>query len=371
MPEYTDWSDIEKQKAIWKELDAHSKKLIASEKAGQLVKNVATAPYNIIEQLMSHGYTPGQKDITGVQNVANLSTLLMGTGAARAVSSPIQEGLGVFKPSVTRVGGRKPALSSDMMNTLDKLNEQHQGWGRQKSIINEFRTRYPEFKGNDSTIIRNMYRQSNTKDIELGAFGGKGRLNTESPGESINWLQSQKPVDTEWVKNWAKDAGVVVKEEKISGGKKRAVEKTTYIKLADPDNPDNIATIRIPGPRDQSRHAGFPESPSKAGNFFDTGYVSNLVPRDVSPHTLINQSGQSYANPEALDQALRLKFTKAPYGQNPLVSPDYAPLKPEVGSPTPPKEFKDPRQLKLLSGGYTPLDIINILKQQQGQDYGP
>lgn len=213
----------------------------------------------------------------------------------------------------------------------------------------------------------------------LGSFGGKGAPGTTPPNEALKWLESQKPVDLDWVKNWTNDAGLVIKKEKLAAGDKANTRKTTYLDIEDPSNPGNVAKVRVPGPADRERHYGFAEGPKSAGNYFDTGYgfpieaQNKANPRNYSDHSLLNQSNQSYASQEALDQALRLKFFgKAPHGDLKLVSPEYAPIKPEPGVPTPPRERRDPNQLKLLSGGYTPADILQILKQQgQSQNGTP
>lgn len=371
----------------WQELDEHSKKLISGEKGFQAQKSILGAPYNIIEQLMGHGYKPGTNDTQGVDNAANISMALMGTGAARAAVNPsMGSEVGAFRPSVRGLSGVKPSsITPEMMTTLTKLSEKHSGaFGKNKNIIRDFLEKHPDYTGTDQNLLRTLNKQkllggtnietgaASSKDIEMGAFGGRGRLNTTSPGESVNWLQSKQPVNKKWVEEWAKDSGVNVTANKT----KARGNPTHYLTLEDPANPGNIAKVRIP--TDPSRHYGYEQSPSKAGSYFDTGYgypkemQAGPNPRNMSEHTLINQSNQSYANPEALDQALRLKFTKAPFGQNPLVSPDYAPIKPPVGPshrpPDPYDRFKDPNQLKLLSGGYTPFDIINILRQQGGSN---
>ena len=136
--------------------------------------------------------------------------------------------------------------------------------------------------------------------------------------------------------------------------------------VEDPSNPGNKAKIRVP--TDPMRHHGYPNK-NKGGQYYDTGLLisdgKGGATRPFLEDNLINEGGRSYANREVLDEALRLKFSKAPYNQNWLTSPDAAPRITPKGQPTPAKPFKDPNQLKLLSGGFTPYDILKILEQNK------
>lgn len=208
-------------------------------------------------------------------------------------------------------------------------------------------------------------------EFELGAFGGQGRLKTNSPGEAIGRLQEQLPVTKQWIEEWAKDTGVNITTEttkKTASGHK-VKRPTHYMTLEDPANPGNTALVRVP--TDPARHAGYAKK-NKAGQYYDTGLPgidkqTGTFARTPLEDNLINQGGISYANREAMEQALKWKFSKDRMGGNFLTSPDAAPRVTPMGQPTPPKSFQDPNQLKLLSGGFTPYDILKILEQNNDQ----
>lgn len=215
-----------------------------------------------------------------------------------------------------------------------------------KVILEDFKKVHPEFNMSSSFFTRRVkevkdkYRivgdEIPDRDFTLGALGGSGRgrppskLKTESPGEAVNWLQSQKPVDEQWVRNWAKEANVPIKDVRGSD--------TKYMRL-EPDNPplpgQKYPTVRIP--QDENLHITTRVKPSEIGNYFDTGIgLSKPGGQSISPSrigraesVLINESGMPYANPEAMDAALKWRLNKAPQGKNWLISEDMAPRLPK------------------------------------------
>lgn len=375
----------------WQELDEHSKKLIAGEKGLQLQKGILSSPYDLIHKFMTHGYNPGTNDTEGANNSAAIAAMLMGTGAS------------IPKPSnsLGMVGGKPPSyFTPEKLNQLKVLHEEYKGIpGANKKIIQDFRTANPDIPEhikdayivdvknknlslggiNNATGAASTVNMGPGKESPFGAPAGSTsntpipKLNTESPAEAINQLQTMAPVTKDYVKALGEDMGLKVGEYMPKGYKKEGriptSKRTTYISLKDPDNPANRATVRVPGPNDKLRHYGLDEH-NKGITRFDTGYAypteyqNKPNPRPVIPENTMNISNQSYAHPKELEEALRLQFFgKAPGGELRLVSPEYARLpKPQVNETPIPKP--DPNQLKLLSGGYTPADILQILNQQ-------
>lgn len=206
--------------------------------------------------------------------------------------------------------------------------------GGSKLIYREFIKQYPDYKGSPDTLLRQANRikttganvETGAASTELGAFGGSGKLKTESPGEAIGWLQQRQPVTKEWVEEWAKDANVPIKS--VTG------QDTKYIKLEGQKRPgDKDVTVRIP--QDEARHFGSDVKRSEIGNLFDTGLGSqkpstgaNIRYRPRNEYTRINQSAMPYAQPEALDAALKWRLSKAPHGGNWLIPEDMAPRLP-------------------------------------------
>lgn len=322
------------------------------------------------------------------------------------------------------VGGRIPTRwTPQMQQDLREIHQSLQGTkGIQKETVRLFREKYPGLDIKDNTIQNATSRLktlgglneqggaiSSTAplnvgkpggEFELGAFGGRGRLtNSElSAGHNMEWLQAQKPVDQAWVKNWAKEADVPITSIKNPS------RKATYIELEPLNHPrfnSEIPTVRVP--KDYNRHSGHPISNSRAGSFFDTGYGNipqevhgmmgpfskknselnryvnpdlNRAPKEIG---LVNEAGMSYAHPEALDAALKWRLHKAPPNNpidppgsgNWLIPEEMAPRLPTKSLPEPPKIPPDPRQLKLLSGGFTPAQILEAMKKQQESSNGP
>jgi len=258
-------------------------------------------------------------------------------------------------------------------NHLIGLNQNYPkgAMGRNRIIEEEFKKQYPNYTGRYSDLSKMIYKfEEGGGGTTLGSnFGNKPpggppnpRLNTESPGVGMGWLQENQPVTPKWLEEWAKDANVPI--NKI----REANTGTKYINLK---NPHGGPEVIVRMPTDEGRHIATQVRPNEIGRFFDTGtghYFpgkgNEIFNRPES--SLINQGGVSYAQPQALEDALTLATSSARYGKNWLRSPDAAPRLPNkptvVDAPIPP----DPRQLKLLSGGYTPADIINILRQQNG-----
>lgn len=316
-----------------------------------------------------------------------LEIMMPGYGRAAGVASSG----GKFRSSLSS-GGSSGFFTPEVRESMARIKERL-GDSSHKEFVQAFRQRFPDYKGTDETVRRQLSRNETrgveaSYDTELGAFGGRGRLNTDSPGEAVNRLQEQIPVTKQWVEQWAKDADVPIKEIKTAQEGRR---KTSYIKMLD-DQGKNV-TVRVPAPNDYFRHIGYPIK-DRPGSFFDTGtgiirepsstpvdqlskskqFFSGpgekgetLVPK-YAPHepNLINESGMSYANPEALDAALKWRFSKAPRGGNWLIPEEMAPRTAQAPVPNQaPKQRSDPNQLKLLSGGFTPYDILKILEQQQ------
>lgn len=303
-------------------------------------------------------------------SIGTLPLEVMMPGYGRAVG--LGSSGGRFRGSLS--GKKTGFFSNDVRESMVRISEKL-GDVPEKLKIQAFRDRFPHYDGSDSTIRREFARTEGrgmyarpSHEIELGAFGGQGRLKTDSPGEAIGRLQEQLPVTKQWVEEWAKDTGLetTTKTVKKTATGNRRGQPTHYVDLKDPSNPENIATVRIP--TDPMRHHGYPNK-NKSGQYYDTGLLTQDPKGSIRPFledNLINQGGISYANREAMDEALRLKFSKAPHNQNWLTSPDAAPRVTPPGQPTPPRPRQDPNQLKLLSGGFTPYDILKILEQQNG-----
>lgn len=316
-------------------------------------------------------------------SIGTLPLEVMAPGFGRATG--VASSGGRFRGGLS--GNKWGFFSNDVRESMKKISERLEG-APEKLKIKAFRDRFPDYTGSDSTIRREFARNESrgiyAKPSEpapppqeevieqvtapFGAF--KGKLKTDSPGEAINRLQEQLPVTKEWVEQWARDTGLNIETKtvkKTETGNRRG-KPTHYMELEDPNNPGNIAKVRVP--TDPLRHAGYANK-NKAGKYYDTG-LPTIDPKTGSfarpplEDNLLNQGGMSYANREAMDEALRLKFSKAPYGQNWLVSPDAAPRVTPPGMPTPPNIKPDPNQLKLLSSGFTPIDILKILGQQNG-----
>ncbi len=353
---------------------------------------VAKSAYEPIKNLMEHGYTPGAQDVTGVENAAKVLPNLFGGGALRNLfrAPTTTEGLGSF---LGKTGSRKSSWTPEMQNFLRGLEEKHVNtYSKNKAITKDFRERYPDYSGSDETIQRMSSRLKvwggvNTeggakttlpdRDIELGSFGGRGRFTSPemSDAHKMDWLQSQRPVDEAWVREWAKNADVPIKDVRGEG-------TTKYMRLesSNPPRPgEKYPTVRIP--TEEGKHIGTYLKPSEIGNLFDVG-LGTTKPggQSISPSrinakipSLINQAGMPYANREALDAALKWRFSKAPPSNpleppgtgNWLISEEMAPRLPIKKIPEPPKISPDPNQLKLLSQGYTPADILKILQQNK------
>lgn len=187
----------------------------------------------------------------------------------------------------------------------------------------------------------------------------------------ISWLKSQKPVDEAWVTNWAKEAGVPIKD--IRG------QDTKYMRL-EPDSPvrpgEKHPTVRLP--QDAERHIGTKLTNPEIGNLFDTGTGPRLSSgkaiedkhlRQIEP-SIVNQSGMSYANPEALDAALKWRLHKAPNEGNWLIPEEMAPKLPTKKAPAEPMpEPPNSDQLKLFANRPTPMTaaLVSILEKSRGE----
>lgn len=159
----------------------------------------------------------------------------------------------------------------------------------------------------------------------LGAAGGR-----VTPKDVISWMHR---------------AGVPI--ERV----KQADTGTTYIKFRDPNGPkrpgDATPTVRFP----DDGHVGRRPSEAEVGNLFDT--ATDLSGR-VDTRVLKNQSGEKYAEPDALFDALKWRTARSPDGQW-LIPPDRAPRgvrsADRAPEPAPERPVLDPDQLKLLAAG--------------------
>lgn len=305
--------------------------------------------------------------------IGTLPWEMMSPGYGRAA------GLGV-------IGGKTSFWTKDKINDLlaleqKYLSEKVRRRGSNKLIYREFAQKYPDYQGNPESLQRQLSRirtnggvnldtgAPSSTDLELGAFGGKGRLNTSSPGEAINRLQEQRPVDLNWIKEWSKDAGVPI--TKIRGENSPA-GATTYVELATPNVKPGQPNVKVRIPGDENVHLGVNFKRNEVGNLFDTGtgvHFPSGDPLKISPHheaRVVNEAGMPYSNPEALEAALKWRLHKARFGGNWLIPEEMAPRLPSPGQPTPPRPYQDPNQLKLLSTGFTPANILKILGQQNG-----
>lgn len=125
---------------------------------------------------------------------------------------------------------------------------------------------------------------------------------------------------------------------------------TQYVRGDPPGNPPRSAAdapiVRVPA----DTHLGRPLSGREVGNRFDTG-TPDPTRRKIDERAYLNQGGEPYSDPAALEAALRWR-------RGDLVSPDAAPRGtrhlPELeAAPKPAPEGADfhPKQLKLLSRG--------------------
>ena len=171
------------------------------------------------------------------------------------------------------------------------------------------------------------------------AVGGVGALGGRITPEAVIQHLEQTP-------------GVTIRQVKTVGK-----DGTVYVKF-DPPNPrqpgESVPTVRIP--TDEVAHRGRPPSAGElGGNYFDTGerWTENF--RRPDPRAAINQGGQPYSDPAALEAALKWRTSAAPNGENWLVRPDQAPQglrsveRPVLSQAEQP--LADPNQLKLLSRG--------------------
>lgn len=124
---------------------------------------------------------------------------------------------------------------------------------------------------------------------------------------------------------------------------------TRYVQVR--DNNGAVVTIRVPG----DTHAGNPQKAGQPGEFFDTA-SQRLSPSQerYRSGTVVNEGGERFANPEALEAALRWRFPNyvSRTGENFLVRPDQAPrTRPNTETPAPAREGADfsPDQPRLLS----------------------
>lgn len=124
---------------------------------------------------------------------------------------------------------------------------------------------------------------------------------------------------------------------------------TRYVRVRD-DN-GSIVTIRVPG----DTHVGNPQKAGPPGDFFDTA-SQKLSPSQerYRSGTVVNEGGERFANPEALEAALRWRFPNyvSRTGENFLVRPDQAPMRPAPRQEVQPRiEGADfsPDQPRLLS----------------------
>ena len=123
-----------------------------------------------------------------------LEVMMPGYGRAAGLASSG----GRFRGSLS--GKKTGYFSNDVRESMSRISEKL-GDVPEKLKIQAFRDRFPDYQGSDSTIRREFARTEGrgmyarpTHEIELGAFGGQGKLNTSSPGEAINRLQEQIPV---------------------------------------------------------------------------------------------------------------------------------------------------------------------------------
>lgn len=327
------------------------------------------------------GVTQGPRDpLTGEYDSSLLTlgpeTLLPGVGRALKGAGPE---LGAFAGSVGKSRNAVPLIDDNMKSTLRNLMDKYKDTqGKQKLIAKEFREIHPEYQGSDGHIQRvgsriNNWGGTNLDDgakssFELGAFGGRGKLtNTNiTPAENMNWLQSQRPVDKQWVENWAKDSGVPIRNVREMGN-----DKTQYMELGTENLPKGdgpYPKVRIP--TDENKHVAARIGMPEIGSLFDTGWgpLKQGAYNSRAEYVTTNKAGMSYSNPEAMDAALKWRTHKAPFGGNWLVPEEMAPRFPTKPTPEVVPQSPDPNQLKLLSQGYTPLDVLQILRQQNGQN---
>jgi hypothetical protein len=247
-----------------------------------------------------------------------------------------------------------------------------------EQVINDPISLYNKLKSpvDTSKTIGEDLKAFMLKSLQLGPMGFRARLGPmgsamklpDSTFQSLRRLEQQKPVDQAWVENWAKEAGVPIR--KVTG------QDTKYVHFDTPFYKPGSKPPQVRLPLDEGAHMGtsthgLKEGGSQVGNVFDTGIgaIKPSTGHKISPNiwgrrepTLINESGMSYANPEALDAAL--KWRLHPPNKNWLISEDMAPRLP-ASKPLPevPGTITNPQMFKLPYNIPTITEMLAAVKK--------
>jgi hypothetical protein len=205
---------------------------------------------------------------------------------------------------------------------------------------------------NRQAAMRARLKMQDGGDFELGVFGGRGQ---SSSGKLS-----------------ADDVAQIMREHQWENIRVRPAQHeadSAYVVGHPPGNPprsnmrgsmgDDTPMVRIP----EDDHIGRPLRGAEPGSRVDLGTDPNMAsgPRRsrIDDRALLNQAGEPYANPDAFRGWVKWRGGE-------LVSPDQAPrgtyelppmeVKP---APEPAGPIKDPRQLKLLSGGLPPGFVLD------------
>lgn len=296
-------------------------------------------------------------------------------------------------------------MTPEMTKIFNKIHRDYHTRGdlTAKEALKEFYAHFPNYPGSWdglrtklSRVPKNLKPEDRVRKLsgrpargmaddegfELGSFGGRGsgggnrpdpKLNTPAYGESVNWLQSQKAVDDQWVKDWARDAGIPIRKVR-EAGKIRSTDDlkspaypTKYIEMLDTHAKNDLNTThpRVRIPVDPDRHAGIFVKPHEIGHIADTGTgivgkgaqrwnTDTDLYKNLLQYTTTNKSGMSYANPEALDAWMKWRFSKAPDGRW-LIPEEMAPRMPKkTAAPAGPPVASSEHQWKLPLRGHHP-----------------
>jgi len=206
-------------------------------------------------------------------------------------------------------------------------------------------------------LLKSILQGSAGLRARTGITGSTMKL-PESTQNALQRLQQQKPVDQAWVENWAKEAGVPIKD--IRG------QDTKYMRFdtLHSRSGEKLPTVRIP--QDEFGHLGTHTKSTEIGNYFDTGlgFTKKMSPSKVNQvePSILNQSGMSYAHPEALDAAL--KYRLHPPNKNWLIPEEMAPRLPTPKStPEAPMSTPNPEMFKLPYNIPTIAEMLAAIKK--------
>lgn len=284
----------------------------------------------------------------------------------------IDEGTGITRAQAMHTRNRmtpdvdksRSTWTPEMHRRLKALAEEFpQGSPKRSAKIAEnFREHFPEYPGSDATIQTMVSRSKNWGgvnertgatdtatvlekggDFELGVMGGRGS-SSKITADDVAQIMREHGWERVNVKPADSPAGSAIVTGHPPGNPPRSQMR---------GHPgDDTPMVRVP----EDDHMGRALRNKEPGNRIDLGSDPAMAsgPRrdPIDERALMNAAGEPYTNPEALRGWVQWRSGE-------LVSPDKAPrgvrelppLKPRASAPTE-GPIHDPRQLKLLSGGF-------------------